>query len=205
MITRTIGRYSDRSLSIMIFLAAAVWGLYWVPIRGLEQLGVMGPWSIAYFNACPILVLVPALFIWRRSLHINFTPAVFAGVILGIGLALYATGLVGYIGGARNPAVLPDPDLVDHYRDDLAVRAGHGAAYSGDSMRVIGMFFIAQDGPRLQRVDQRRRSVLTAVRRVLGGGRCQLKALARQPDVDHYLSATDGHHRCGAWTWAGII
>ena len=78
----------------MIFLAAAVWGLYWVPIRGLEQLGVMGPWSIAYFNACPILVLVPALFIWRRSLHINFTPAVFAGVILGIGLALYATGLV---------------------------------------------------------------------------------------------------------------
>ena len=62
----------------------------------------------------------------------------------------------GYIGGARDPAVLPDPDLVDHYRDDLAVRAGHGAAYSGDSMRVIGMFFIAQDGPRLQRVNQRR-------------------------------------------------
>ena len=54
----------------------------------------MGPWSVAYFNACPLLVLVPALFIWRRSLHVNFTPAVFAGVILGIGLALYATGLV---------------------------------------------------------------------------------------------------------------
>ncbi|MBT6506684.1 MAG: DMT family transporter [Marinovum sp.] len=94
MISWAISRYSDRSLSIIIFLAAAVWGLYWVPIRGLEQLGVMGPWSIAYFNACPLLVLVPALFIWRRSLHVNFGPAVFAGVILGIGLALYATGLV---------------------------------------------------------------------------------------------------------------
>ena len=37
-----------------------------------------------------------------------------------------------------------------------AVRKGHGTSYSGDPVRVIGMFFIAQDGPRLQRVDQRR-------------------------------------------------
>ena len=94
MISWSLSHYSDRTLSIIVFLAAAVWGLYWVPIRGLEQLGVMGPWSVAYFNACPLLVLVPALIYWRRTLNVQVLPAVLAGAILGVGLALYATGLV---------------------------------------------------------------------------------------------------------------
>ena len=155
MISWTIGRYSDRSLSIMIFLAAVVWGLYWVPIRGLKQLGVMGPWSIAYFNACPLLVLVPAFFIWRRSLHVNVTPAVFAGVILGIGLALYATGLVATSVVRATLLFYLTPiwstiigmiwlsERVTALRI-LAILCG-----------LLGCFFIAQDGPRLQRVDQR--------------------------------------------------
>lgn len=94
MISWSLSHYSDRTLSIIVFLAAAVWGLYWVPIRGLEQLGVMGPWSVAYFNACPLLVLVPALIYWRHTLNVQVLPAVLAGAILGVGLALYATGLV---------------------------------------------------------------------------------------------------------------
>ncbi len=42
-------------------VAAGAWGLYWLPLRSIEQAGIVGSWSIVFVNACPLLILVPLL------------------------------------------------------------------------------------------------------------------------------------------------
>jgi drug/metabolite transporter (DMT)-like permease len=41
-----------------------VWGLFWIPVRHLDAVGVSGLWAIFYFYAVPFLLSLPVLF-WR--------------------------------------------------------------------------------------------------------------------------------------------
>lgn len=85
---------SDRTASIALFAAAAFWGLYWWPLRLIESAGLSANWSIAVFNAGPVLILTPVL-IWRRKGQFaHFRQALLIGAFMGIGLGLYASGLV---------------------------------------------------------------------------------------------------------------
>ena len=86
--------HSTRMASLALFLGAMVWGLYWIPLRALGDMGLGGGWSVAYFNFCPLLVLVPFL-IWKRhtALH-QPRAALFIGAATGLGLALYSTSIV---------------------------------------------------------------------------------------------------------------
>lgn len=85
---------SDTTLSIVLFLSASVWGLYWVPLHMIEDLGVPGAWSVALFNACPLLALIPWMIARRDLWAIMPGPALTAAVFSGLGLAFYASGLV---------------------------------------------------------------------------------------------------------------
>jgi drug/metabolite transporter (DMT)-like permease len=53
---------SSRALpAISIAAAASVWGLWWIPLRQLEQSGVSGDWaSVLVFGVCAV-ILAPAL------------------------------------------------------------------------------------------------------------------------------------------------
>ncbi|MBV1863008.1 MAG: DMT family transporter [Rhodobacteraceae bacterium] len=83
-----------RSPSILLFFAAAVWGLYWLPVRQIEALGLSGTWSVAFFNACPLIVMIPYL-VWNRKTQIRHMRAViWIAALTGTGLAFYASGLV---------------------------------------------------------------------------------------------------------------
>jgi drug/metabolite transporter (DMT)-like permease len=87
-------QYSENKLSLMLFLASSVWGLYWVPLRLIEGYGVQGSWSVALFNGLPMIVLLPILALQKRSQWHTLGPATVAAIFAGLGLALYATGLV---------------------------------------------------------------------------------------------------------------
>jgi len=71
-----------------------MWGLYWIPLREIEALGLTSTWSVAFFNAGPLVVLVPYV-LWKRLVHRHQLRAVaMIGLMTGIGLSLYASGLV---------------------------------------------------------------------------------------------------------------
>ena len=77
-----------------VFLSASLWGLYWIPLRFLENQGIGGGWAVALLNLPAGVVL--ALVVWRQwGRHRGqLGQAVTIGVLTGFGLALYASGLV---------------------------------------------------------------------------------------------------------------
>ena len=85
---------TTRLASLALFFGASVWGVYWVPLRMLDGMGVAGGWAVAYFNFCPLLVLVPYLIWQRHSVFHLLGPALFIGAATGLGLALYSTSIV---------------------------------------------------------------------------------------------------------------
>ena len=86
--------YSDFTLSLALSLSAAAWGLYWIPLRAIEEVGFAGAWSAVFFNACPLLVLVPLLVLARKRFTTELRPCLFAALMIGIAFSLYANGLL---------------------------------------------------------------------------------------------------------------
>ena len=98
---RKIGAASpvtDRQLnsraSLALVLGASVWGLYWLPLREMNNLGIEGTWGVVFFNFCPLLVLIPLL-IWKRvDLWSRPGPALFIGIMTGVAMGIYSTAMV---------------------------------------------------------------------------------------------------------------
>ena len=84
----------DKTLGIFLALSAGVWGLYWLPLRSIEELGVSASWSVVLFNACPLVVLVPLLLFNYQQLKGLMGPTILAGLMIGIAFNLYANGLL---------------------------------------------------------------------------------------------------------------
>ena len=83
-----------KSPSVILFVASSLWGLYWLPLRAIEVAGVTSTWSVAFFNVCPLIVLIPYL-LWNRQTQLRHLRAVAViGLFTGIGLSFYASGLV---------------------------------------------------------------------------------------------------------------
>ena len=80
--------------SVIIFIASSFWGLYWIPLRYLEGEGIAGGWAIALLNLPAALVICP-LVLWQWSQHKQqFWRCVLIGVLTGLGMAMYTSGLV---------------------------------------------------------------------------------------------------------------
>lgn len=89
-----VSRFSEKSLSLALALGAAVWGLYWIPLRTLEGAGISGSWSVVFFNACPLVVLLPLLPVGYRRLKGVVFPTLLAAGLVGTAFTLYSNGLV---------------------------------------------------------------------------------------------------------------
>jgi drug/metabolite transporter (DMT)-like permease len=85
---------SDKTLSIALALSAGVWGLYWYPLRTIENAGMAGSWSVVFFNACPLILLGPLLLFQLRKLIGILGPTLLAASMIGLAFTLYANGLV---------------------------------------------------------------------------------------------------------------
>jgi len=86
--------YSDRTLSLLLVLSAAAWGIYWYPLRTIEALGFSGSWAVAFFNACPLIILLPLLAFKFEQLTRVFWPTLLAASLIGLAFTFYANGLV---------------------------------------------------------------------------------------------------------------
>ncbi len=85
---------SDKILSLIIVVSSCAWGLYWLPLRSIEQSGILGSWSIVLVNACPLIILVPLIFFNLDKLKKYPKPIFFAGIMIGAAFTFYANGLV---------------------------------------------------------------------------------------------------------------
>jgi drug/metabolite transporter (DMT)-like permease len=80
--------------TVAIVLGSSVWGLYWLPLREMNRLGIEGTWGVVFFNFCPLLVLLPLL-LWNRvDVWSKPGPALFIGFTTGVGMGIYSTAMV---------------------------------------------------------------------------------------------------------------
>ena len=86
--------YSEKTLSLALTLSAGVWGLYWYPLRTIEATGMTGGWSVAFFNACPLIVLCPFLVLHFQKFIAVMGPTLLAAGMIGLAFTCYANGLV---------------------------------------------------------------------------------------------------------------
>ena len=80
--------------AVAIAVGAALWGLFWIPLRRLDAEGVEGLWSIALVGLAAALVAVP-LAVRREGLAALFGPDVRrVGLALGLSGVLYFAGVL---------------------------------------------------------------------------------------------------------------
>jgi len=80
--------------AISIALSAALWGLFWIPLRLLDEYGVTGLWAVVLVMAA---VSVPStlVLVLRKRLHVLRSQRTwFIGSSLGLSVVLYFAGII---------------------------------------------------------------------------------------------------------------
>lgn len=80
--------------SMVMFFSASLWGLYWMPLRFLEDLGMEGAWAVALLNLPAAIVLIAIMLARLPSYRGYLGKVVLIGIFTGAGLALYGSSLV---------------------------------------------------------------------------------------------------------------
>jgi drug/metabolite transporter (DMT)-like permease len=75
---------------IVVVIASAAWGLFWLPLRAFEENGLAAGWATLAVFATPVLVLLPVA-LWRvaRGLPIGASEAI-TGLLVGGAVAFYS-------------------------------------------------------------------------------------------------------------------
>jgi drug/metabolite transporter (DMT)-like permease len=71
-----------------------VWGLFWIPIRGLDDAGIGGLWATFYFYLVPLALSLPVLLLrWRPTVSGGLWLQVL-GLVPALGLVLYSISVL---------------------------------------------------------------------------------------------------------------
>lgn len=76
----------------MAGFAAAIWGIWWIPVRYLESLGLHGPWAGLAMNAGALAAASIWLAIMRQPLRLG-RRAVAGAALVGVAVTTYSTAL----------------------------------------------------------------------------------------------------------------
>lgn len=97
-------QHSQRTASVMVFLASSLWGLLWVPMRLTESMGIAPLWVQFWFTTMPALFL--ACLCLRNTIRERDFWSVYllSGMCIGMGYTLYAVGLL--VGSVSKTTVL---------------------------------------------------------------------------------------------------
>ncbi len=80
--------------SLVAALGGAIWGLYWLPIRALEQVGISPSWAtLIAFGLVGMLSFVLLSIRWLRAGRVKW-GALITGIISGGAMVCYATAFV---------------------------------------------------------------------------------------------------------------
>ncbi len=79
---------------IVVVIASAAWGLFWIPLRAFEENGLAAGWATLAVFSTPVLVLLPVA-LWRvaRGLPIGAREAI-TGLLVGGAVAFYSQSVL---------------------------------------------------------------------------------------------------------------
>jgi drug/metabolite transporter (DMT)-like permease len=79
---------------IVVAIASAAWGLFWIPLRAFEQRGLGPAWATLTQFLVPLIILAPFAFIrWRRGQPTGIEQYR-TGLLIGAAVALYLQSLL---------------------------------------------------------------------------------------------------------------
>lgn len=76
--------------SLLVFVAAAFWGLYWLPLRSIEGVGITTIWAVIAVYLIPFICMLPLLVARVRTTRSHWLALSVIAVPIGAGLAFYA-------------------------------------------------------------------------------------------------------------------
>ncbi len=90
--------FTHLSLKARASLACAysgvAWGLFWIPLRGMDAAGVTDAWATVLFYGMPLVLFSPWIFKnWRRIARCGWSLH-FIGIATGASLAFYSNALL---------------------------------------------------------------------------------------------------------------
>jgi drug/metabolite transporter (DMT)-like permease len=80
--------------SLAIVFGGALWGLFWLPVRAIGEMGLAGAWPGAVIYAGCMAVLLPVLVVRWRSFVRYWRPLAMCGLFTGTAFACYSTSLL---------------------------------------------------------------------------------------------------------------
>ena len=90
--------FSNLNLTARASLACAysgvAWGLFWIPLRGMDDAGITDAWATVVFYAVPLILFSPWIFRnWRRIARCGWSLHLI-GISTGVSLVFYSNALL---------------------------------------------------------------------------------------------------------------
>jgi len=85
---------SDNLARLACALAGGVWGIFWIPLRALDNAGIPGAWATSLFHLIPALILLPLVVLRFTTLRASGAPLQAIGSSLGVSMMLYSTAFL---------------------------------------------------------------------------------------------------------------
>ena len=80
--------------SLIVFASGTFWGLYWLPVREIDGLGLIGAWGTVAIAAAGLLLLAPVAWINRRLLKQADGWALASTALGGFAFLLYSVSFL---------------------------------------------------------------------------------------------------------------
>ena len=74
--------------------AGVCFGIFWIPIRVLEEAGFHGPWAMVILAGLPFLICLPILWLTQSGYRSFRLAELSGGLVGGVAFALYATAFL---------------------------------------------------------------------------------------------------------------
>jgi len=86
--------HRENQAKLACLYAGLVWGLFWVPLRKLEEAGLHGLWITATYFSVPTVILIP-IGIWRwKKVKAGGYQLQLTAILSGLALLLYTMSIV---------------------------------------------------------------------------------------------------------------
>ena len=73
---------------------AAVWGLFWIPLRALDDAGIQGSWATVLFAVVPLVLLLPLLVVRWNVFVTSGWALQRIGILIGISFVCYSNAFL---------------------------------------------------------------------------------------------------------------
>jgi drug/metabolite transporter (DMT)-like permease len=84
---------SDLVPSLVLAVGAALWGLYWIPVRGIEQAGIPAFWTGPVIFGASAILFIPLMLVRYRQFLEHWRHSLIPGLLAGSAFALYIASL----------------------------------------------------------------------------------------------------------------